>query len=141
MGVVVDSSIFIAAERARFDWIGFHAQLGTEPLFLTVVTLAELLHGAGRADTPERREKRLQFVADVEERYPLLLFGREEAVEYAKVWVELATQGNLIGAHDQIIAAIARYHGHRVATLNRADFEHVPGLAVIDAGAFRVSGR
>ena len=85
MGVVVDSSIFIAAERARFDWIGFHAQLGTEPLFLTVVTLAELLHGAGRADTPERRAKRLQFVADVESRYPLLPFGREEAVEYAKV--------------------------------------------------------
>jgi predicted nucleic acid-binding protein len=49
MGVVVDSSIFIAAERGRFDWTGFHAQLGEQPLYLAVVTLAELLHGAERA--------------------------------------------------------------------------------------------
>jgi len=41
MGVVVGSSVFIAAERGRFDWLGFHSQLGPEPLYLTVVTLAE----------------------------------------------------------------------------------------------------
>ena len=81
MGVVVDSSLFIAAERGRFDWVGFHSQLGAEPLYLTVITLAELLHGAERADTPERRATRRQFIAEVEARYPLLSFGRDEAIE------------------------------------------------------------
>ena len=135
MGVVVDSSIFIAAERGRFDWAGFHGQIGAEPLFLTVGTLAE------RADTPERRAARRKFVADVEARYPLLAFGREEAEEYAKLWAELATRGELIGTHDQIIAAIARRHGHRVATLNGADFRRVPNLVVADAEPFRLAAR
>ena len=141
MGVVVDSSIFIAAERGRFDWAGFHKQIGTEPLFLTAMTLAELLHGAERADTPQRRTARRKFVADVEARYPLLAFGHGEAEEYAKVSAELATRGELIGTHDQIIAAIARRHGHRVATLNAADFRRVPNLAIVDAEPFRLAAR
>jgi predicted nucleic acid-binding protein len=139
VGVVVDSSIFIAAERWRFDWVGFHARLGVEPLYLSVVTFAELLHGAERADTSERREKRRRFIADVEARYPLLAFGRDEATEYAKVWAELAATGNFIGAHDQMIAATARHHGYSVATLNRRDFERVARLTVIDAESFRIA--
>ena len=137
MGVVVDSSIFIAAERGRFDWIGFHSQIGSEPVFLTVITLAELAHGVERADTRERRETRARFVGEVEARYPLLAFEREEALEYARLWAELVTRGLLIGTHDQLIAAIARRHGYRVATLNAADFNRVPGLAVLDAEGFR----
>ena len=137
MGVVVDSSIFIAAERGRFDWIGFHSHIGSEPMFLTVITLAELVHGVERADTPERRDARANFVGQLEARYPLLPFDREEALEYARLWAELSTRGLLIGTHDQIIAAIARRHGYRVATLNPVDFNRVPGLAVLDAKAFR----
>jgi len=89
-----------------------------------------------RANTAERRTKRKAFVDQVESRYPLLSFGRSEALEYAKLWAELATGGTLIGTHDQMIAAIARTHGHRVATLNLADFNRVPELAVIDATPF-----
>ena len=136
MGVVVDSSIFIAAERGRFDWIGFHTQVGAEPLFLTVVTLAELLHGAERADSPERREKRRAFIADVEARYPLLSLGRDEAATYAKLWAEIAARGIGIGTHDLQIAAIATHHGHRVATLNCDEFKRVPGIEVLDARIF-----
>lgn len=136
MGVVVDSSIFIAAERGRFDWIGFHTHVGAEPLFLTAVTLVELLHGAERADSTERREKRLAFIADAESRYPLLAFGRDEAAAYAKLWAGLATRGSTIGTHDLQISAIARCHGHRVATLNTGEFQRVPGIEVLDATEF-----
>ena len=116
-------------------------QIEAEPLFLTAMTLAELLHGAERADTQERSAARRRFVADVESRYPLLAFGREEAEEYAKVSADLAKRGELIGTHDQIIAAIARRHGHRVATLNGADFRRVPNLAIVDAEPFRLAAR
>ena len=138
MGVVVDSSIFIAAERGRFDWTGFHAQIGDEALFITVVSLAELQHGVERANTAERRAAREKFVSEVESRYPLLTFGREEARHYAKIWAELASRGEHIGTHDLLIAAIARCHGHRVATLNVADFGRVPDLAILDAEPFRL---
>ena len=40
-----------------------------------------------------------------------------------------------------MIAATARHHGYRLATLNRGDFDRVLGIEVIDAEAFRVAGR
>ncbi|MEO7319349.1 MAG: PIN domain-containing protein [Chthoniobacteraceae bacterium] len=141
MGVVVDSSVFIAAERGRFDWIGFHSQIGSELLFLTSVTLAELMHGVERADSPERRAARLQFVSEIEARYPLLSFARQEALEYASLWARLGASGTLIGTHDLLIAAIARTHDFRVATLNVGEFNRVPNLEVMDASAFRLSTR
>ena len=139
MGVVVDSSIFVAAERGRFDWVGFHAEIGAERLYLTVMTLAELLHGAERADTPERKEKRMGFIGDVEARYPLLPFCRDEAVIYSKIWASMSAAGTLIGLHDLQIAAVALHHGYRVATLNVDEFSRVPGIEVMDASSFRIA--
>jgi predicted nucleic acid-binding protein len=133
----VDSSIFIAAERQRFDWSGFHGTIHAESLYLAVVTLAELLQGAERADSPERKARRLAFVRGIEARYPLLVFGREEAAEYANIWAALHTSGMVIGSHDLQIAAIARHHGHGVATLNAREFTRVPGLSVLDASPYR----
>jgi tRNA(fMet)-specific endonuclease VapC len=141
MGVVIDSSIFIAAERGRFDWIAFHADLGEEPLYLTAITLAELLHGAARADSARRRTGRLEFIEDIEARFPLLPFARGAAAEYAQIWASLSVQGNLIGTHDMQIAAIARYENHRVATLNAGEFTRVPELIVLDAASFRMNDR
>jgi tRNA(fMet)-specific endonuclease VapC len=137
MGIVVDSSVFIAGERDRLDWTGFHESIDAEPLYLTPVTLAELLHGAGRADSPQRKARRLAFIAEIEARYPMLSFGRGEAGEYAEIWAALSSRGELIGTHDMQIAAIARHHGHCVATLNAGEFSCVPGLGVLDVSAFR----
>ena len=139
MGVVVDSSIFVAAERGRFDWVRFHVEIGAERLYVTVMTLAELLHGAERADSPERKEKRMEFIGDVEVRYPLLPFCRDEAVVYSKIWVSMSAAGTLIGLHDLQIAAVALHHGYRVATLNTDEFSRVPGIEVLDASSFRIA--
>jgi predicted nucleic acid-binding protein len=141
MGVGVDSSIFIAAERGRFDWVGFHAEIGSERLYVTVMSLAELLHGAERADSPERKEKRMEFIGDVELRYPLLPFCRDEAVIYSKIWASMSAAGTLIGLHDLQIAAVALHHGYRVATLNVDEFSRVQGLEVMDASLFRIVRR
>ena len=138
MGVVVDSSVFIAAERGRLDESGFHGHIEAEPLYLTAMTLAELLHGAERADSRQRKAQRLTFIAEIEARYPLLSFGRDEAAEYAEIWAALSARGEAIGTHDMQIAAIARHQGHRVATLNAGEFSRVPGLGVLDASAFRI---
>ena len=139
MGVVVDSSIFVAAERGRFDWVGFHGEIGAERLYVTVMTLAELFHGAERADSQERKEKRMRFIGDVEARYPLLPFCRDEAVIYSKLWVSMSAAGTLIGLHDLQIAAVALHHGYRVATLNVDEFLRVPGIEVMDASSFRIA--
>ena len=113
-------------------------KIGAEPLHVAAVTLAELLHGAERADSPLRKASRLAFIADVEVRYPLLPLGRNEAAEYAEIWAALSAAGTIIGTHDMQIAAIARCHGHRVATLNAGEFVRVPGLDVLNASPFRI---
>jgi len=55
MGLMLDSSVLIAAERECFDMDAFiEAEAAMEDLFISSVTASELLHGVHRA-TPERR--------------------------------------------------------------------------------------
>ena len=138
MGVVVDSSVFIARQREKFDWCAWTESLGDEVLLVTTVTLSELLHGAHRAHTFELRDKRLRFVAMLERDYCLLSFGVREAHEHAALTAELQSSGFSAGAHDILIGAIARCHGHTVATLNAAEFERMPGMKVFNASRFRL---
>ena len=137
MGVVFDSSVLIAAEKRRFDWVGFQRTLIDEPQFLTAITLSELRHGLHRAKNDEQRERRGRFIAGIE-RYPILPFTAVEADTHAQIWADLEQTGNRIGAHDLLIAAVALHHGHRLATLNAGEFQRIAGLTVINAEAFRI---
>jgi tRNA(fMet)-specific endonuclease VapC len=80
---------------------------------------------------------RTKFLEEIEVRYPLLVFGREEALVYSSIWAELASRGQSVGTHDLLIAAIAIRHGYRIATLNASEFGRVPRLSTVDASAFR----
>ena len=80
----------------------------------------------------------MEFIGDVEVRYPLLPFCRDEAVIYSKIWASMSMAGTLIGLHDLQIAAVALHHGYRVATLNVDEFSRVPGIDVMDASPFRI---
>lgn len=62
MGLILDSSILIAAERGKFTLPSLFEAHETEAFFLAAITVSELLHGVKRADTPERRSKRSRFV-------------------------------------------------------------------------------
>lgn len=43
----------------------------------------------------------------------------------------LASQGQMIGAHDLIIATTALKYGYAVLTANLSEFERVPNLKVV----------
>lgn len=137
MGVVIDSGIFIAKQRGGFDWEGWTASLGDEELLVTAITLSELLHGAHRAPAGELREKRLRFATMVERDYVILPFGVREAKNHASLTAEMTQKGTSAGALDMLIGAIARCHGHSVATLNFDEFQRMPGLTVLNATRFR----
>ena len=59
LGVVLDSSVVIEAERQRFDVTRFlkHVAtvIGDREAALCSISVAELAHGVHRAETPERR--------------------------------------------------------------------------------------
>jgi tRNA(fMet)-specific endonuclease VapC len=137
MGIVVDTSVFIAAERRGFDWASFQRQSEGRSMHLSVISLAELLHGAERAKVPAWRDQRLRFMADIEATFEVIVFDREVAFEYGRMQARLAQVGTPVGPHDLIIAATALYHGHEVATLNVRDFGRVEGLRVWNVESLR----
>jgi len=75
MGLILDSSVLIAAERqgknARQMLTAIAASAGNTEVALSVVTLMELAHGASRADTAQRRAKRLQFIEELVTALPI----------------------------------------------------------------------
>jgi predicted nucleic acid-binding protein len=130
MGPIVDSSIFIAIERGRLRLEDAVRGYEVEDLSLAAVTAAELLHGVQRADSPERRQRRLEFVETVLARFAVLPFDLGAARVYADVGAQLATGGRTIGTHDLLIASVALSAGRDVLTRDQRSFPHVPGLRV-----------
>ncbi len=128
MGVLIDASILIEAERGRLD-LGPHvARRGDEDAFLSVVTASELLHGVHRATDPDIRARRAAFVEAVLERFQLLSVDLACARAHARLWAEMRQTGALIGPHDLWLAASCLAHGLTMVTGNVREFARVPGL-------------
>jgi tRNA(fMet)-specific endonuclease VapC len=136
MGMILDSSVLIAAERKRFDLVGFLSAHPNETFFITAITASELLHGCARAIDLAIRERRIRFVEGLLQDYVALPFALAEARTHAGLWVELERKGILIGERDLLIAAIAKANGHTIATANRDEFARVPGLALEEVEPF-----
>jgi tRNA(fMet)-specific endonuclease VapC len=130
VGILIDSSVFIAAERGRLalaERIRGHEH---EPLAISALTTSELLHGVHRATDPRQRSRRARFVDAILTRFPVVEFGLEAARAHARLWAELLEQGHMVGAHDLIIGATAVALDFQVATVNARDFTRIPGLQV-----------
>ncbi len=127
---MVDTNVFIAFER-RGGVIDLSPWEPTEDVFISAATVSELLMGVHRAENEARRNRRSAFVEAIISRIPALGFTTEIARVHAEIGGDLARRGQLIGAHDLIIAATALHHHLSVLTDNRNEFSRVPGLTVI----------
>lgn len=132
MGFLIDSSVLIAAERGRFSLADLARDFAGEALALSAVTASELLHGVHRATDAGVREKRLRFVEYLLSIFPVFPFDLDAARIHAELWAALQRDGQIIGAHDLLIAATARAAGYGVITANGAEFGRVPGLKVVN---------
>jgi tRNA(fMet)-specific endonuclease VapC len=128
MGVILDTSVVIEAERRESEIDRFVEHREDENFGLSVITVAELLHGVHRADSAKRRLKRSAFVEKVIELFPVYVFGISIARIYSELWSNLTSKGIQIGAHDLIIGSTAISLGFSVATYNRRHFEKIEGL-------------
>jgi tRNA(fMet)-specific endonuclease VapC len=128
MGVILDTSVLVAAERGADEVADFLEALGDEPVGMAAITASELLHGWLRAGDAAVRAHRGAFVDSVLDAVPVLPFGLPEARRHAELWAELTRRGDPIGPHDLLVAATALAHGWAVATLNLREFGRVPGL-------------
>ena len=133
MGVLIDSSVLVAAERGGIDWetvLGRGADLDEdEPVGLSAVTAAELLHGVHRLKGIGRvRAER--YVDALLDRLPIHAFDMSVARVHAMLSADLASRGAAVGAHDLIIAATAVELGYDVATRDVRSFPRIRGLRV-----------
>ena len=138
MGLILDSSVIIAAERAKFDLDGLLDSYRDVPVRITAVTASELLHGWERAPAGRRRDDRLRLVEGLLKILPTVAFDLDCARIHARLWARLEEQGNLIGAHDLMIAATCVHEDDAIATLNEKEFSRIVELQVIDCGQWAV---
>lgn len=129
MGLVLDSNVFIRAERDRRPDFSRWQTYGEA--FISVVTVSELLVGVHRADGAARRARRSAFVEAVLARFPVLPVTTEVARTHAGLFAELLNRGQMIGAHDLLIGATALCHGHAVLTADVGEFARIPGLEIV----------
>ena len=130
--MILDSSVIIAAERARFDLNGLLATHSDEPIRIAAVTASELLHGWERAPAGRCRDIRKKFVENVLRILPVVPFDLDTARVHARLWARLEEQGKLMGAHDLFIVATCVHEADSIATLNRQEFSRIIELNVID---------
>ena len=135
LGLILDSSVIIAAERKGqtveqlLTSIG--QAFGEVEIAISAVTLAELVHGVARANTPEIRHSRRSFIDELKKHVPVHPVTDTTAEVAGQISGEQAAKGITLPADDLLIGASAIEQGYAVATLNTRHFEKIPGLRVI----------
>ena len=92
---------------------------------LSVITHAELLHGAEKSAKPEDN---IYIVEDFISRVEVLAYGGKAAAHYGEIRANLERKGTTIGVNDLHIAGHARCEGLTLVTNNLREFEHVEAL-------------
>ena len=119
MGLIFDTTEIIHLERNAEHIQELIIGVGEEPFGISIITVSELLHGVERATTEAIRVKRQAFVEGILEQFSVLPFDMPAARMHARIWAILAKRGEVIGAHDLIIAATAISLDYEVVTSNK----------------------
>ena len=96
MGVLIDSNLLIVLEREKKDIQKFIASREDEEMFLSVISVSELLHGVHRATTPAIRNVRGAFVESLIRMIPVLDIQSSTARIHADLWASMAKKGTMI---------------------------------------------
>ena len=132
MGLIIDTSIFIKAEREGRPDLADYVPPGEE-VGLCTITVSELYEGVHLARNPKRAADRRDFIEQFALVLPVFDFNMKVALQHAQLRAKQRLSGKTIGAHDLIIAATAVSLGWDVLTFNAAEFRQVEGLQVREA--------
>jgi tRNA(fMet)-specific endonuclease VapC len=135
LGVILDSSVVIEAERQRLDVARFlkhiSERIGEREVALCAISVAELAHGVHRADTKERRQTRRAFLDDLKAAIVVYPITAETAELVGRLQAESARRGINVPFDDLLIGACALERRYAVATRNERHFQRIPGLTLV----------
>jgi tRNA(fMet)-specific endonuclease VapC len=130
MGVLIDTSVLVAAERGQLDLEPLVGRLGSEEVAIAAITASELLHGVHRLRGASRARSEV-LVERLLDRLPVIDFDLPAARVHAALSAELRARGAAVGAHDLLIAATAVLRDDAVATRDLRSFPRIKGLKVL----------
>jgi tRNA(fMet)-specific endonuclease VapC len=134
VGIVLDSTLLVAAERAgknpRKVIEEIAAVLGDTEAALSVVSIIELAHGIERANTIERRAARERFINELLTEITPQPVTVPIAFRAGKLDGSLQATGTRIALGDLLIGATALELGYGVVTHNVRHFQAIPNLVV-----------
>jgi predicted nucleic acid-binding protein len=133
MGLILDSSVVIAAERRGETVERLIERIlratADQDAALSAVGLTELVHGVYRASTPEIRLRRESFLNELLADLVVYPYSKETAMLAGKLDGEQRVHG--IPFADLLIGATALTLGYSVLTANARHFERIPGLSIV----------
>jgi len=131
----LDTNILIFALNERKPGIAErlrHELASGATIFIPTFAMFELDYGVAKSANPVKSRAILD--AFLSAGFLALAFDLEDAREAGDVRGYLERRGTPIGPYDVLIAAQARRRGAALVTLNRREFDRVPGLMVTDWG-------
>jgi predicted nucleic acid-binding protein len=135
MGLILDSSIIITAERRKEtpNQLLRHITLlaGDQELAISSIGLMEIVHAIYRAPSISLRLPREAFIHDLLAYVEVLPYTKTTAWLAGKIDGEQRSKGITIPSLDLLIGVTALEIGYAVVTTNLRHFNLIPGLHVI----------
>lgn len=135
MGLILDSSVVVAAERRAETVEELLKQIirstGDQDAALSSVGLTELVHGMYRAQSPELKLRRQRFLDELLRDVTVYPYTRETALLAGRIDGEQQARGVTVPFGDLLIGATALSLGFAVLTSNARHFNLIPGLTVV----------
>lgn len=133
--IVLDTNVVSELMRPRpaptvLTWL---REQGSNDLYTTAITVAEIRYGIARLPAGQRRTALQQAASEIFAAFPgqILPFDFAAAYAYADVVAHRDHIGATIDGFDAQIAAICRTHAANLATRNAKDFVDT-GISIID---------
>lgn len=138
MGVVIDTSALVAAERlappdARSAaWTSLFDSIGDQPAALPVIVYAELLAGVELADSARRATARRTRIDALTAHASIIEFDADIAQIWARLFATMNRAGRALPANDLAVAATAIHLAYAVLVgpSDEKHFRAIEGLTV-----------
>ncbi len=127
MSVMLDTDHCVAILRGKLDVDEYVEP--TTALFISAITVCELVYGASKSDRPEHHLEQVDLLV---EGTTVLPFDEHEARRCGMLKDNLRREGLLIPEPDLQIASIAMENALPLATHNQKHFARIPGLSILD---------
>jgi predicted nucleic acid-binding protein len=130
--MIFDSCIWVGLAAGQVDAGSVITAAGDLPVFISAISLGELVFGVESCGNPAERAARAAYLRRLESR-PVLDVSRSTAAAFGVLAAAVRHAGRSPRPryNDLWIAAQAIEHGYSLLTTNTTDFAGLPGLRLV----------